>query len=526
MFKKLTSTLRTLLSTIKKKHNWLSFIAGLSLVFAYAPFSYWWLPFIILPVWLYQLDKTPNKVQTTYFFALGWFSSGISWVHISIADFGGMPIVISLFLMFLLCMYLAIYSALATWLTIKLSSLFSSSQSNNMQHNQHFNLWLLAPLWLVGEYCRENMFTGFPWLSMGYSQIDSPLRSLAPVLGEIGISFVILLFTISFVRFIQQKSLKTASNVVIIAGSAVVLSALQTWVTPTGKTINTALVQGNIAQELKWLPEKEAPTLELYLSLTQATENIDIVVWPESAIPAIESGIQSYLQLVDDVASESNTAVITGIINYDFDTRSFFNSVIVLGNKNNDKPQNSYSYNHENRYSKHHLLPIGEFVPFEEWLRPIAPLFNLPMSSFKRGHFQQTNLVAKNIQVLPLLCFEIVFPELLSANMTKNTQLLLTVSNDAWFADSHGPHQHMDIARMRALEFGRPLVRSTNTGITAAVDHQGQYINRLPQFKEGVLTSTITLVDGSTPYAKYGRKLAYLLALIFTLVILRQQLKQ
>ncbi len=184
-------------------------------------------------------------------------------------------------------------------------------------------------------------------------------------------------------------------------------------------------------------------------------------------------------------------------------SNAVFNSVIVLGNKTDQQAFGNYLYGHENRYSKHHLLPIGEFVPFEDWLRPIAPLFNLPMSSFKRGDYIQPNLQAKGIQILPLLCFEIAFPEQLAANYTDDTQLLLTVSNDAWFADSHGPHQHMEIARMRALEFGRPLVRSTNTGITAAVDHYGQFINQLPQFEQGVLISDIALVEGITPYAKW-----------------------
>ena len=531
MFKKLVTIVKSVLHSIKQKPNLLSFIAGLSLVFAYAPFSFWWLPFIALPIWLYQLDKTPHKVQCSYYFALGWFTTGISWVHVSIADFGGMPLVISLLLMFFLCMYLAIYSALATWLTKKLSQIFTVPSTRHQpvkSTDSTFNLWLLAPLWLVGEYLREHVLTGFPWLSLGYSQIDSPLNMLAPIIGEIGISFVMLLLAISFVKIIQQKSIVMSVSTIVIISCTVVIAALQTWVTPTGKTINTALVQGNIEQELKWLPEKEGPTLELYLTLTQqaqATENIDIVVWPESAIPSLEPTIQNYLYLVDDVASEANSAIITGILNYNRQQQSFLNSVIVLGNRNEQEPTSSYSYDHDNRYSKHHLLPIGEFVPFEDWLRPIAPLFNLPMSSFKRGDYQQTNLEAKSIHVLPLLCFEIVFPDQLAANMNDDTQLLLTVSNDAWFADSHGPHQHMDIARMRALEFARPLIRSTNTGITAAVDHYGQYINRLPQFEEDVLISTITLVEGKTPYANHGRTLVYLLALLFTFIVLRQQMK-
>lgn len=517
MLRKLASACLTF---IKNKTNWLSFFAGLSLVFAYAPFGQWWLPFIAIPAWLILLDKKNciYKVQSTYAFAIGWFSSGISWVHVSIADFGGMPLIISLLLMFFLCLYLALFPALATWLAIKISTLFSNQVKSS--GIPHFNLWYLAPIWLITEFFRENFLTGFPWLSIGYSQIESPLNIFAPIFGEIGITFIVIMTCITFTRFIQQQEKIKATIVLLFIGSSVVIASNQTWTTPTGKSIKTAMVQGNIAQELKWLPEKEWPTLELYLRLTEKTQDIDIVVWPESAIPALEPTVQDYLSVVNETANNNNSAVITGIINYNFEAKSFFNSLIVLGNKAAGQEKGSYRYGHKNRYSKNHLLPIGEFVPFEDLLRPIAPFFNLPMSSFKRGEYVQPNLIAKGISVLPLICFEIAFPDQLSANYTQDTQLLLTVSNDAWFADSHGPHQHMEIARMRALEFGRPLIRSTNTGITAAVNHKGEFINRLPQFEESVLVSKIALVEGTTPFSQHGRTLIYLIALLFSFYLI------
>ena len=234
-----------------------------------------------------------------------------------------------------------------------------------------------------------------------------------------------------------------------------------------------------------------------YLDLTRAHYGADLFVWPESAIPAAELLAEEYLDLVNSAAALNNTAVITGIINYNFETKQYFNSLIVLGKQQADDTQGQYYYPSDNRFNKHHLLPIGEFVPFQEWLRPLAPFFNLPMSSFTRGDYVQKNLIANGITIAPLICFEIAFPAQLQANFQQDTQLLLTVSNDAWFGTSHGPHQHMEIARMRALEFGRPLVRSTNTGITAVVDHHGQFIDRLPQFEEGVLNSEVALVSGT-----------------------------
>jgi len=171
------------------------------------------------------------------------------------------------------------------------------------------------------------------------------------------------------------------------------------------------------------------------------------------------------------------------------------------------------------------LLPIGEFVPFEDFLRPLAPFFNLPQSSFSRGSYNQNNLIAQDLKILPLICFEIVFAEQLSANFFKDTDILLTVSNDAWFGDSHGPHQHLEIARMRALEFGRPLIRSTNNGITAVVDHHGKISAQIPQFKQAVLRNEITLVKGTTPYSLYGRTPTYIIALIMIIIILANQRK-
>ncbi|MGJ8692969.1 MAG: apolipoprotein N-acyltransferase [Thalassotalea sp.] len=515
MFKKLAGNI---FAFINNKTNGLSFLAGLSLVLAYAPYGLWWLPFIALPAWLYLTDTASNlkKTQSTYAFALGWFTAGISWVHVSIADFGGLPIVFSLLLMFLLCMYLAIYPALAVWLTNKLPHYLKAKQAPAPA----FNLWLLPSFWLLTEYLRAVVMTGFPWLSLGYTQIDSPLSALAPVIGEIGLSFVLMLTSVALVKLVQRKNLVIASLTLIIIGLSVVASSFQSWVTVSDKTIKTALIQGNIAQELKWLPEKEWPTLERYFQLTEQQENIDLYVWPESAIPALEPNVQDYLAVVDEALHKKNAALITGIINYNFEARSFFNNLITLGNKNADAEKGSYRYGHSNRYSKHHLLPIGEFVPFGDLLRPLAPLFNLPMSSFSRGDIQQQNLIAKDLHILPLICFEIAFADQLATNLTEQTQLLLTVSNDAWFADSHGPHQHMEIARMRALEFARPLLRSTNTGITAAVDHRGQFINKLPQFEEAVLVSDIQLVEGKTPYFRYGNTSIYLLALICLILAL------
>lgn len=498
---------------LSSKEYWLCFIAGLSLVFAYAPFSQWYLA-LILPAFVFNKvqQQTPNKAAKLIgVFAFGWFASGISWVHVSIDQFGGLPLVVSLGLMLLLCLYLAIFPALAAYLTARFSA------------KQQLNLWFLPSFWLFSEYLRSVVLTGFPWLSLGYSQIDSPLASFAPIIGEVGVTALVIIINICLVKIFKAIKLNNNQSVPLPIALIVTLSILSfvlanvTWVQVTGATTKVALVQGNIAQSIKWAPEQEWPTMLKYLDLSRVNFDADIIIWPESAIPAMEPSVQDYLTTVNRSALLNNSAIITGIINYNFTSKTYFNSIVTLGTKQSGDEQ-GYYYNHSNRYSKNHLLPIGEFVPFQALLSPLAPLFNLPQSSFTRGRYVQNNLIANNLHLLPLLCFEIAFPHQLAANLTTQTDLLLTLSNDAWFGGSHGPHQHMEIARMRALEFGRPLLRSTNNGITAVVDHKGKFIARAPQFEEIVLKAEVPLVAGATPYSQWPQVIL-LLMIILPLII-------
>lgn len=508
----------SLFSRIKRNilsvKNWLSFLAGLSLVFAYAPFSQWWLVFPMLILWLYQLDITNPKAAAKqgYIFGFGWFASGISWVHVSIDQFGGLPLFVSLLLMVLLCLYLALFPSLACYLAAKFSA--KSLKNNANIKPSPIQIWLLPSTWVFTEWVRSWFLTGFPWLSIGYSQIDGPFASFAPLIGEVGLTFLIMIMAISIYQIINRHYLRT--NLAII--SALLLTTFTlgqvNWVVETGTTKKIALVQGNIPQAIKWQPEQELPTIQTYLDMTRQNYDADVLVWPESAIPVVEPLAFEHLDIANKASALNDTAIITGIINYNFESKEFFNSLIVLGKKNSTSKNGDYYYNNANRFYKNHLLPIGEFVPFQEFLRPLAPFFNLPMSSFSRGSYVQPNLIANGVNFAPLICFEIAFPEQLAANFHDDTNILLTVSNDAWFGDSHGPHQHMEIARMRALEFGRPIVRSTNNGITAIADHSGQIIAKIPQFEQAVLKSDVALVEGRTPFSRFERVPTFVMALL------------
>lgn len=376
-------------------------------------------------------------------------------------------------------------------------------------------LWPLSlPFaWLVMEWLRAWLLTGFPWLSIGYSQTSGIFSAFYPIVGEIGLSALIVLVASSAAVGIAQKQwLYAVMPALVLSISAMVLDNIQ-WSTPSGITKNVALVQGNIAQSTRFDPQKDLLAMDKYLDMTQPFWDADIIIWPEAAVSRIEPLVQKYLTSLDEKATATNTGLITGIINYDLRTDVAFNSLAALGidtNSNNEP----YTLNHSKRYAKHHLLPIGEFVPFEAWLRPLAPIFDLPMSSFNRGDYVQPNLVAGNIHFVPAICFEIAFPSQIAANLTLASQAIITVSNDAWFGDSHGPHQHLQIAQVRAKEFGLPVLRATNNGVTAIVDHQGNIQSQLPQFEASVLSDTISIVDGVTPYRQFGNWPIW----IFTLV--------
>jgi apolipoprotein N-acyltransferase len=290
--------------------------------------------------------------------------------------------------------------------------------------------------------------------------------------------------------------------------------------TAQDKSFSVGIVQGNIEQSMRWVPELDQPIMDKYRTLTDTLWQYDVVIWPEAAVPKLESEAQSFLHQIDAQAYATDTGLITGIVNYDFGRDLILNQLITLGRKNATLDQPQYYYGHNNRFAKHHLLPIGEFIPLENWLRGLAPIFDLPMSSFTRGAYVQENLQANGLWFVPAICFEIVFPRQIRANITPQSNAIVTVSNDAWFGDSHGPHQHMQIAQMRALEFGLPVIRVTNNGITGVIDHHGQIQSRLPQFTEGVLVDTVTTPTSSTLYRQYGDTIPFGVALLWMLLIL------
>ncbi|MGS2721607.1 apolipoprotein N-acyltransferase [Paraglaciecola aestuariivivens] len=494
----------------------LALALGGLLTLAYAPFSFWWLTFISLSGLVYLLAESEPKHSTKigFAFGLGWFGAGISWVHVSIADFGGLPLIGSLGLMLLLSAYLALFPALACYLLTR--------------YFKQVLFWpLVLPLiWLSIEWLRSWFLTGFPWLSLGYSQLNSPLASWFAVIGEFGVTALVIILASALTLWLTAKKWWPSLFLILVVGLSSWVITDHPWVTTTGKEAKVALVQGNIPQALRWTPEQDQPTMQKYQYMTAAHWQSDLIIWPEAAVPKIEPAALDYLHALDKQAAQTNTALITGIVNYNFESREAFNNLITLGQKTSQALSNEsghYHYLHANRYAKHHLLPIGEFIPLEDWIRGLAPIFDLPMSSFSRGDYQQANLQAKGFALAPAICFEIAFPKQIAANLYSHTDFIITVSNDAWFGASHGPAQHLEIAQVRAKEFGLPVLRATNNGITAIIDHQGKIQSRLPQFEAAVLSDRVKQVTGQTPYRKLEEWPTWLVCLLLFLVGCYQQ---
>ena len=488
-------------------------LLGLSLTLAYAPFSYWFVLPISFSLFLWELSRSETPFKTGFAFGFGWFGAGVSWVHVSIADFGGIPLIASIFMMASLAAYLALYPALFSFLSKKYI---------------HTHYWPLAMpvIWLTTEWLRGSLFTGFPWLSIGYSQLDSPLSGWIPILGETGLSALIVLLCASVSFSITHRRYATpAIIIVVLVVSGLVLNQ-QHWTTRTEKTVRVSLVQGNIQQEMRWVPEQEQPTMQKYWDMTAEHWDSDIVIWPEAAIPKLEPFAIDYLLRLDQKAIETDTGLITGIVNYHTDTREAYNTMLGIGVRHAGDTRPQYQYEHSNRYIKNHLVPLGEFVPLERMIRELAPIFDLPMSSFTRGDYQQTNLIAKDMQFVSALCYEILFPHQIRTNINDQTQFIITLSNDAWFGRSHGPAQHLQIAQMRAKEFGLPVLRATNNGFTAIVDESGSIQLQIPQFQAAVLTDNVATVEGSTPYRDFGDLWSWLLAVLALTWTLYAQRKQ
>jgi len=473
-----------------------AFFAGASAPLALAPFQIWPIAILSPLILLYFLDhsKAEKAGWLGLWYGLGYFGAGASWVYVSIHLYGSAPVALAALLTVLFVMVLTACSFVP--LTLLYTKYFKASR--------------LAPviafpcLWVLLDWIRSWLFTGFPWLYLGYSHTDTWLGSWGAIIGVHGLTLLTLL-SAGWLYQLIKKAISTKTRPSLPGLCLLALPWVLAWPLSIVEWTNqlpvqplkTTLIQPNVTQDIKWLPEQRIKTLELLKSLTQANLSSDLIVWPENAVPAFPSQATSFLNEIRKISQETSTAVITGIplsSRQADGTRAIHNSVMATGTASGT-------------YHKQKLVPFGEYVPLQNQLRGLISFFDLPMSNFRPGNDRQTPLQVKSAtlsyQLAPFICYEIVYPDFV-ASRAENTALLLTVSDDSWFGASIGPHQHLQMARMRAMETQRFLIRATNTGYSAIISHTGQIMSQADSNRALAHSDTVSLRGGKTPFMHTG----------------------
>jgi apolipoprotein N-acyltransferase len=465
-----------------------AFFVGAILVTAFAPLGWHWVAPLALAGLLILIDKTDSRqaAWTGFAFGTGLFIAGTWWLYISLNILGGLRPPLAVLLMLALVLAMASYSAVAAYLVVRLSPLSGWLR------------WLLVfpAVWTLTEWLRGWVLTGFPWMSIGYSQTDSPLGAVAPVAGVYGVTWLtalcaglLVMAVCSTARQRFRQGLIALVGLACLVGLALLLDD-HNWTEATEQELRVRLVQGAVPQERKWLAEELQPTLDLYQELSASDAPLDLLVWPEAAIPALPFEVTDFLETLHAELVERDTQLFAGMLTFDPDKDIFLNTLWALGAE-------------EGQYHKRHLVPFGEYFPVPDFVRDLMRLMNLPSENVSVGEPQQAPLYAKGVPVAPTICYEIAYGSE-QLGFFPEAQLLVNVSNDAWFGDTIAPHQHLQINRFRAREVGRYMLRATNTGITAVIDPEGQVVAQIPQFVPGAVNAVVRPHTGTTPYMQFG----------------------
>ena len=477
------------------------FIAGAFLPLAFSPVDFYFLALLSPAVLFYSLlFATPRRAAWLgWWFGLGYFGVGVSWGFVAIHVFAHSSIFVSVILTFIGVSFMAAYISLQSYVSV----LFIKKAS---LENKKIIILVVFPLfWALLEWFRGWFLTGFPWLSLGYSQTNSFLSGYASVLGVYGVSWLTALSSsLLLIPFLYKNTKKIFTSLFLIGFILLggYLLSLVSWTEITGKSLKVSLVQGNVEQQTKWEPGHFEKRKETYLSLTQKHWDSDLVLWPENSLTVFHHQLKNnFLTDLAKEAGKQDTDIILGLPVLDRENNNYFSSLLVV---NKSKQETQF-------YHKNHLVPFGEYVPLASLLRGLISFFDLPMSSFTPGRYDQKVLLAAGQKIAPTICYEDAFGEDLIRFLPEAT-LLLNASNNAWYGDSFAPHQHLQISQMRALETGRDMMRVTTNGVSALINHQGKIISRSPQFEAHVVTGYVQPRLGATPYVRSGN--IYILVII------------
>ncbi len=469
---------------------WAALLAGAALPFALAPFDYW----LLAPasagtlLWLLNRALLHTSAMIGWWYGVGKYAAGASWIYVSIHDHGHATPALAGFLVLLFVAGLALFSSFQGWV---------------------YGRWLrtarplvdgfaFAATWTLTEWLLTWLLTGFPWLFIGYAHIEDPLGALAPVGGVLLVGFASVFsvaFVVAVVETIGWRKRLAGATLALLPWLVAWPLQSQQWV-EAGDTGRVALVQSNVDQRIKWRMDSIEMILDRQRRLSAGHWDNDLVIWPEAAITLFQGQAVDYLEEMDRRARTGGATLILGVPSYEISPGApasegvFGNTAVALGNG-------------EGRYVKRRLVPFGEYVPLAGLLRGTIEFFNLPMSRSEPGPEDQPLLRAGSWRVAMAICYEIAYPDLVRRS-AREADVLVTISNDAWFGESTGPLQHVQMARMRALENGRWVLRATNNGVTAIIDARGKVRDELPQFETAVLEGEFTTMSGVTPFGRYG----------------------
>jgi apolipoprotein N-acyltransferase len=433
-------------------------------------------------------------------FGLGYFTIALWWIYISLHDVGGMSPVLSSFAVFALAVLMALYFGLAFGCGLLLQ-------------NSFWRGLVLPAAWVMAEYLRSQLFTGFPWMGLAESQVHGPFIHIAPYLGGLACTFLVIWAS-------WQLSLLKIQNTLVVVAAIAIVQILGMWqfTSPNGAALSVRLIQGNFEQSLKFNPKEILQQIHFYRDAIIRSP-ADLIIVPETAFPWPEPDLPDQsLKMIQGFVDQSGSQVLLGLIGkIPKDGNTFQYSNRVTGFTKDQAPYH---------YDKYHLVPFGEFIPPGfQWF---VDAFKVPMSNFARGSFSQAPFtvlsrdqdLSKARYAAISICYEDIFGNEIASRLRQSqnsVNLLINVTNLAWFGQSQAPMQQLRLSQLRSIETGLPSLRATNTGITAIIDHRGEVQAALDQFVQGELSSSVQPYAGQTPYVIWGNW-PILLASLFLLL--------
>ncbi len=464
---------------------WLAAAAGAAASFAFAPTGLYPLA-VLCPALLFLAweGASPREALASGMaFGAGLFLAGTWWIYTAVHVYGQAPVWLAVFLLLALVAIMGAYYGGLGWLAAR--------------HGPAAGPWrrlaLLPAGWTLMEWLRGWLFTGFPWLQLGYAHSDSWLAALAPAGGLHLVTLASVATAGALLSLLlggRAERLAAALLLAVVWGSAALLDGRR-WTGPAGEPLSVALLQPSVPQDQKWQEENRAATLALLRRLNREALGARLVVWPEAALPLLAHEAQGYLAAVRTEARAQGSEVLVGLLRYDFDADRIYNGLLALTGDG------------DGWYYKRRLVPFGEFFPVPDSVRRWMRLMSLPYYDMSAGGDEQPPLEAAGQRIGVTICYEDAYGAEQLAVLPQAT-LLVNVTNNAWFGDSAAPHQQLQMARFRAREAGRWLVRATSNGVTAVIAPDGSVTARLPQFETGVLAGQVVPHGGLTPYARTG----------------------